>query len=133
MTLTSADYEVMYAFVFAFVLYWNTFAWTMHPREGPREGQESGYATILQFLRGGPLVALSGFFWFFFALYTVAFDSAIGSTFMGPAIWIFYGLGLMNIVMGIVITVYLVLPTERLPKAFQFLDHARQKEDVPRE
>lgn len=131
MTLANFDYEFEYAIMFTVALYFHIAAW--HGHRTAVQGQEIGYATILTWLRASAFMVLSAFLWIFMFEETIAFQSAVGLGILGPLQWVFLGLFWLNLVVGIVITLYLVLPTERLPKAFDYFTKPKTSEPVERE
>jgi hypothetical protein len=132
-TLANFDYEFMYSIPFVITLYFQIAAWHGHPINS-KEGEELGYAIMLTKFRAIGFMLVSAFLWFFMAEMTIAFEASLGGVeLINPVLWVFYALFFLNLVVGIVMAFYLTLPTERLPKAFQFFDHQRQREKVPEE
>ena len=130
MTLANLDYEFEYAVAFVIALYFQIASWHGHQIDSI-VGEEVGYAVILAKLRAIGFMLVSAFLWLFMFEETIAFQSAVGLGILGPVQWVFYALFWFNLIVGITLTFYLLLPTERLPKAFQYFAQQRQREDVP--
>lgn len=113
-------------------------AWSDHNQY--EYGKEVGYATILIWVRTIAFFFIAMAFWALMAEVSTTLnncDFTFGACFTNPSEststgtisvsvfahflpYIFLGLALLHMVVGIVITLYLVLPTERLPKSFQY-------------
>lgn len=137
MGLTTLDYIVPWLAMLLVTLWVNDYAWS-HKTE--LVGDEIGYATILTWIRATGWMFLAMFMWAFMAQLTVAANSGINSfagagqgSILGLVPLIFYALFFVDLVVGITITLYLVLPIERLPKSFQAFAKANQRREEGRE
>ena len=133
MTLATFDYEIEWIVVFLFTLYVNDAAWFGH--KTTIQGSEVGYATIMTWVRATGFMFLASFLMFYMAELTIALNAGVNSfasanqgSILGALPFIFYGLFFLDLVMGVVITIYLVLPTERLPKSFQYFGKESQRQ-----
>ena len=132
MALAPTDYEIEFLFVLILTIWATDYAWDHLPFT---VGLEVGYATILTWIRATGWMFLSAFLWFYFGEFSVAFNTAVDSfgsppylSILGLWPWLCFGLFIFELVVGIVITLYLVLPTERLPKSFQYFGKKMQQD-----
>ena len=132
MALATTDYEIMWAFAFLLTLFTTDYAWDHLPFA---VGREVGYATILTWIRATGWMGITTLLWFLMAELTIAFNAGINSfasanqgSILGVFPFIFYGFFFFHLVITIVITAYLVLPTERMPRSFQFFSKQNEGE-----
>ncbi len=121
----TADFDFELALAFVLALYFHIAAWHGHKTTMDPKSTEIGYATILLWVRATGFMLIAAFLWFYFAEVETAYDSAVTYSLIDLLRYIGVGLFFLDLVMGIAMTLYLTLPIERLPKAFQYFSKQR--------
>jgi hypothetical protein len=142
--------EIVWIAVFFLCLFLTFLAYDHNPFAS---GQEIGYAQILTWIKATGFMLLSVVVWIALGLMTFTLNNCswafaacfTGTTMTTPTVtvttdafaiwlpWLFIGVGLINLVVGMVMTMYLVLPIDRLPKGLlrfsQQSERSRTSED----